>query len=62
MNMKKIKMHYSASEINPWSIEMRVVDFNINSGIIYCELNEMLVTIRDYIDNIEITEDEIEKA
>ena len=26
------------------------------------EENEMLVTIRDYIDNVEITEDEIEKA
>lgn len=26
------------------------------------EENEMLVTIRDYIDNMEITEDEIEKA
>ena len=45
MNMKKIKMHYSASEMNPWSVEMRVVDFNINTGIIYCELNDERVIL-----------------
>ena len=45
MNMKTIKMHYSASEMDPWAVEMRVVDFNINTGIIYCELNDTRVTL-----------------
>ena len=43
--MKTIKMHYSASEMDPWSVEMRVVDFNINTGIIYCELDDSRVIL-----------------
>lgn len=43
--MKTIKMHYSASEMNPWTVEMRVVDFSINTGIIYCELDDNRVIL-----------------
>ena len=58
--MKTIKMYYSASEMDPWTVKMRVVDFNINTGIIYCELNDSRINLhRDERGYIMIPMDEV---
>ena len=35
-----IKVDWSASEMNPWTSEIDVVNFNISSGIITCKSND----------------------
>lgn len=37
---KKIKVNWSASEMNPWTSEIDVVNFNISSGIITCKSDD----------------------
>ena len=66
--VRKNYVKLNDNEIAKLSIAYALDYLNVKQGYekqgpwTFNEENEMLVTIRDYIDNVEITEDEIEKA